>query len=63
MSRVCEICQKGQVSGNKVSHSNIKTKRTWGANVHKVDMAQNDGTVKPVYVCTRCLRTMKKEAK
>lgn len=60
MSRVCSLCGKGSMSGNKVSHSNIKTKRSWGANVHKVDLVQENGTVKSEYVCTRCLKTMRK---
>ena len=29
MSRKCEICGKGQVSGNTVSHSNRHTRRKW----------------------------------
>lgn len=62
MSRVCQLCGKGPVSGNTVSHSHIKTRRTWSANVHKVPVEQANGTVKPVYVCTRCLRTLKKDA-
>lgn len=60
MSRVCSICGKGQMSGHKVSHSNIKTNRTWGVNVQKVQVEQENGSTKAGYVCTRCLRTMKK---
>ncbi len=59
MSKVCSICGKGQVSGNKVSHSHIRTRRSWGANVHKADVEIN-GKVQNAYVCTRCLRTLKK---
>ena len=62
MSRVCSICSKGAMSGNKVSHSNIKTRRTWGVNVQKVDIPQPNGSVVNAYVCTRCLRTMRKKA-
>lgn len=62
MSRVCSICGKGQMSGNKVSHSNIKTKRSWGANVHKVKIVDANGAISSQYICTRCLRTAKKEA-
>ena len=51
------------MSGNKVSHSNIKTRRSWGANVQKVDIPQPNGSVKNDYVCTRCMRTMKKNDK
>ena len=32
MARRCEVCGKGQVSGNKVSHSMIHTRRKWNAN-------------------------------
>ncbi|MBO8424481.1 MAG: 50S ribosomal protein L28 [Firmicutes bacterium] len=62
MSKVCSICGKGSMSGNKVSHSNIKTKRSWTPNVQKVDI-EIDGKVRNAYVCTRCLRTMKKADK
>ncbi|MDD4316475.1 MAG: 50S ribosomal protein L28 [Clostridia bacterium] len=63
MSRVCSVCGKGAMSGNKVSHSNRKSRRTWGANVHKTDIVNEKGTVTSAYVCTRCLRTQKKVAK
>ncbi len=58
MSRVCSLCGKGTMSGNKVSHSNRKTRRTYGANVHKVSL-EIDGKATNDYVCTRCLRTIK----
>ncbi|HEY3425355.1 MAG TPA: L28 family ribosomal protein, partial [Negativicutes bacterium] len=28
MANMCEVCGKGEVSGNNVSHSHLKTKRT-----------------------------------
>ena len=34
MSRVCQVTGKRPVSGNKVSHSNIKTKRRFLPNLH-----------------------------
>lgn len=61
MSRVCSICGKGPMSGNQVSHSHRKTRRTWGVNLHKVNITKNDGTTSSEYVCTRCLRTQKKQ--
>lgn len=60
MSRVCAICGKGKMSGHKVSHSNIKTNRTYSANVHKKDI-EIDGKVSKVYVCTKCMKTAKKD--
>jgi large subunit ribosomal protein L28 len=35
MSRVCELTGKGMMVGNKVSHSNIKTKRRFYPNLQK----------------------------
>jgi large subunit ribosomal protein L28 len=52
----CEYCGKQQMSGNKVSHSNIKTRRTQSANIQRV-RAIVDGKPKRVQVCTRCLRS------
>ena len=55
MSRVCSICGKGQTSGNNVSHSKRRTRRTFKANVQKVSFVQ-DGKEQKGYVCTRCLK-------
>lgn len=33
MSKVCQITGKKVITGNKVSHSNIKTKRTFAPNL------------------------------
>ncbi|MBR7110724.1 MAG: 50S ribosomal protein L28 [Clostridia bacterium] len=62
MSRVCSICEKRAMSGNKVSHSNRKSTRAWNVNVQKVKMIK-DGKPVTEYVCTRCLRTMHKVEK
>ncbi len=58
MSRKCEICGKGQVSGNNVSHSNRHTRRKWNANIQTVKVNEN-GTVTRKNVCTRCIRSGK----
>lgn len=58
MARRCVICGKGTEFGNAVSHSNIKTRRTWKANVQKVK-ALVDGTPRRVACCTRCLKAGK----
>ena len=52
----CCICSKGVVFGQNVSHSHRKTNRTWKPNIRKVKL---EGS-KAIYVCSRCLRTMKK---
>ncbi len=58
MSRTCEICGKGQISGNQVSHSNRHTKRKWNVNVQKIRIIE-DGSVVRKTVCTRCIRSNK----
>jgi len=60
MSRVCSICEKGRTSGNNVSHSNRRTRRTFNANVQKIKVVE-DGVVKNEYVCARCLKSGKVE--
>ena len=60
MGKFCEICHKGIVSGNNVSHSNHKTRRTWAPNTQRVRVNVN-GTPGRMYVCTRCLRSGKVE--
>lgn len=54
----CEICGKGVVTGIQVSHSHIRTKRTWKPNIQKVRALVN-GTPTRINVCTRCLRSGK----
>ena len=62
MSKVCSVCGKGKLSGNKVSHSNIKTPRTYSANLHKVEV-EIDGKPQKVHICTRCQRTLNTEGR
>ena len=60
MGKFCEVCHKGIVYGNNVSHSNRKTRRTWALNTQKVRVLVN-GTATRMSVCTRCLRSGKVE--
>ena len=41
MSRRCELTAKGPLVGNKVSHSNIKTKRRFLPNLFNVTMTSD----------------------
>jgi len=56
MAKVCEICGKGRMAGNNVSHAHNKTKTTWQPNLQSVK-AIVDGQVKRIKVCTRCIRS------
>lgn len=58
MAKVCEICGKKPVTGNNVSHAHNKTRAIWNPNLQKVRTVQN-GTVKSVKICTRCIRAGK----
>ncbi|ATW24683.1 50S ribosomal protein L28 [Candidatus Formimonas warabiya] len=55
---VCSICGKGVKTGMQVSHSHIRTKRTWKPNLQSVKAVVN-GSPKRITVCTRCLRSGK----
>ena len=58
MSRKCEICGKKPLFGHNVSHSNNRTQKIQNPNIQKVKIVEN-GTVKTVTVCSRCLRSGK----
>ena len=60
MAKYCEVCGKGVVSGNNVSHSHRISKRKWAPNVQRVRVVENGAPVRK-YVCTRCLRSGKVE--
>lgn len=58
MARVCSICEKGPVTGNQVSHSNIKTRTRWMPNLQRMK-AVIGGTTRTRLICTRCIRSGK----
>ena len=58
MSQQCEVCDKKQQFGNKVSHANNKTRRVWKPNLKKLRVTMK-GSIKTVKVCTRCLKSGK----
>ncbi|HID98015.1 MAG TPA: 50S ribosomal protein L28 [Thermodesulfobacteriaceae bacterium] len=58
MSKVCEICGKGPVTGCNVSHANNHTKRRWLPNLQRVKAVVN-GQKRYVRACTRCIRSGK----
>lgn len=58
MSFKCEICGKGALVGNNVSHANNKTKKRSLPNLQSV-RAIVDGTPRRVRTCMRCLKAGK----
>jgi len=58
MSRKCEVCSKGPMVGNTVSHAHNLNKRRWLPNLQKITI-ELGGKVRSAYVCTSCIRTGK----
>ena len=56
MAKVCEVCGKGRMSGNNVSHAHNKTRTTWQPNIQTVK-AVVDGRTKKIKASTRCIRS------
>jgi large subunit ribosomal protein L28 len=58
MSVKCDICGKGPLFGNNVSHSHKKTRRVFKPNIQKI-RAEIGGKVKNINICTRCIKSNK----
>jgi len=56
MAKRCEVCGKGPMSGNNVSHAMNKTRRRWLPNLQAVKV-NIQGTHRTARVCTSCLRS------
>ncbi len=62
MARRCQITGKGTRKSFKVSHSNVKTKRTLKANVHKKRIyLEDEKRYITLNISTRALRTLQKK--
>lgn len=51
----CELCDKGALVGNNVSHANNKTKKRSLPNLQTVRANVNGRTMR-MRICTRCLK-------
>ena len=56
MAKMCEVCGKAPVFGNKVSHAHNVSSRRWMPNLQKVRVMVGSA-VKRMQVCTRCIRS------
>ncbi|HYY53346.1 MAG TPA: 50S ribosomal protein L28 [Myxococcales bacterium] len=58
MAFKCDLCGKGPLVGNQVSHANNKTKKRTLPNLQRVRALVN-GSHRRLRVCTRCLKAGK----
>ena len=56
MAKRCEICGRGPLFGNSISHAHNVRRRRWNVNL-RVVRAVVDGARKRVRVCTSCIRS------
>ncbi len=59
MAKRCEICGKGPITGNNVSHAHNKTRKRWLPNLQKVHVKKTNGNYTTMKVCTSCIRSDK----
>ena len=55
MAKRCDICGKGPLVGNNVSHSNLKTKKRTFPNLQSMKTTI-DNQVVHVKICTSCMK-------
>lgn len=56
----CANCGKGVIYGHKVSHAKNRSNRLFKPNLHVAKIMVN-GSSRHVRLCTKCLRTAKKD--
>jgi large subunit ribosomal protein L28 len=58
MAHSCEICGKGPMFGNRISHAHNVTKRRWEPNLRRVHAMVN-GARRAIMACAACIRAGK----
>jgi large subunit ribosomal protein L28 len=58
----CDICGKSKSFGHNVSHSKRRTNREFRPNLQRKRLVIN-GEARRLVICTRCMRTLHKEAR
>ena len=56
MAKRCELCGRGPMTGNRISHAHNVRRRRWNINLRLV-RAVVKGVRKRVRVCTDCIRS------
>ncbi len=55
----CYVCGKKTVFGKSVTFSAERNSRTFKPNLQRIRIKLDDGSVKRVYVCAKCLKAGK----
>ena len=59
MACICDICKKGELSGNNVSHAHNKTRRRFLPNLQVVSLlSETLGKMFKLKVCSKTLRSI-----
>jgi len=56
MAQRCDICGRGPMAGNTISHAHNVRKRRFLPNLQKIRVRDGDSVVRR-RVCTRCIRS------
>jgi large subunit ribosomal protein L28 len=56
---MCDNCGKIRMTGNNVSHSKRRTKRTFQANIQRVKVLDGERLVRK-HLCTKCIKALNK---
>jgi len=56
MAKRCELCGRGPMTGNRISHAHNVRRRRWNINLRLVRAVVN-GVRKRVRVCADCIRS------
>jgi len=59
MANRCDICGKGPMVGNNVSHANNRTKRRFLPNLQTVKAVLPSKEIKRIKVCSKCIKAGK----
>ena len=57
----CEHCGKTTSFGHSVSHSHVRTKRKFKANIQRVTVLENGRQVRK-HLCAKCIKTLSRSA-
>ncbi len=59
MAGTCQVCGKGALKGNKVSHANNRSNKVSKPNIQSIRALGPHGSHVRLHVCTRCIRSGK----